>query len=62
MVKRFVVVFGGGLEQFFAPRYFDTKGEAVEEFNLVRAGLKDPDNVQLMQLVPVYLGEFVPRD
>lgn len=53
MVKQFVVVFSGGLEQFFGPRYFDTKDEAVEEFNLVRAGLKQPDNVQPMQLVPL---------
>lgn len=53
MVKQFVVVFGGGLEEFFGPRYFATKGEAVEELNLIRSGLNDPSNVQLMKLVPL---------
>lgn len=53
MFKQFAVVFGGGLEEFFAPRFFATEEEAVAEFKKVRANLKDPKGVQLMILLPL---------
>jgi hypothetical protein len=53
MFKQFAVVFGGGLEEFFAPRFFATEEEAVAEFKLVRENLKDPKGVQLMILLPL---------
>lgn len=53
MFKQFAVVFGGGLETYFPPRYFSTEEEAAAELALVQGSLKDPSMARLMVLVPL---------